>query len=77
LGELISFDWPSKGALLGYLPDRAEARRTGDDLTEVLSEFYDWLSLNERTAATDPASACKAKTSVIAHAWETMLSNMR
>src|ERR1700677_2034352 len=26
LGELISFDWPSKGSLLGYLPDRGEAR---------------------------------------------------
>jgi esterase/lipase superfamily enzyme len=44
LGELISFDWPSKGALLGHLPDRAEARQTGDDLTEVLSALYDWMS---------------------------------
>jgi esterase/lipase superfamily enzyme len=67
LGELISFDWPSKGALLGYLPDRAEARRTGDDLTEVLSEFYDWLSIKQKAAVKDPANACKAKTSVISH----------
>src|SRR5947209_5136421 len=25
LGEIVCFDWPSKGSLLGYLPDRAEA----------------------------------------------------
>jgi esterase/lipase superfamily enzyme len=67
LGELISFDWPSKGSLFGYLPDRAEARQTGDDLTEVLSEFYDWMSGKQVQAANDPANACKAKTSIIAH----------
>ena len=26
MGELISFDWPSRGSLLGYLPDRGEAK---------------------------------------------------
>ncbi len=67
LGELISFDWPSKGSLFGYLPDRAEARQTGDDLTEVLSELYDWMSGKQVQAANDPANACKAKTSIIAH----------
>jgi hypothetical protein len=67
LGELISFDWPSKGALLGYLPDRAEARRTGDDLTEVLSELYDWMSYKQQQTAISTANACKAKTSIIAH----------
>lgn len=67
LGELVSFDWPSKGSLLGYLPDRAEARQTGDDLTEVLSELYDWLAAKQLQTKQDTANACKAKTSVIAH----------
>ena len=67
LGELISFDWPSKGALLGYLPDRATARKTGDDLTDVLSELYDWLLIKEQQTAQNTANACRAKTSVIAH----------
>ncbi|MGA8042778.1 MAG: alpha/beta hydrolase [Terracidiphilus sp.] len=67
LGELISFDWPSKGALLGYLPDRAEARKAGDDLTEVLSELYDWLMLKQKQTAADTANACRARTSIIAH----------
>jgi esterase/lipase superfamily enzyme len=67
LGELISFDWPSKGSLLGYLPDRAEARQTGDDLTEVLSDLYDWLSFKQQQTAKSTDNACKAKTSIIAH----------
>jgi esterase/lipase superfamily enzyme len=67
LGELISFDWPSKGALLGYLPDRAEARQTGDDLTEVLSQLYDWMSYKQQQTAISTDNACKAKTSIIAH----------
>jgi len=67
LGELISFDWPSRGALLGYLPDRAEARKTGDNLTEVLSELYDWMSFKQAQTTKDVANACKAKTSIIAH----------
>jgi esterase/lipase superfamily enzyme len=67
LGELISFDWPSKGSLLGYLPDRAEARKTGDDLTEVLSDLYDWMSFKQQQTAKSTDNACKAKTSIIAH----------
>jgi esterase/lipase superfamily enzyme len=67
LGELISFDWPSKGALLGYLPDRAEARKTGDDLTEVLSDLYDWMSIKQMQTAISTDNACRAKTSIIAH----------
>jgi len=67
LGELISFDWPSKGSLLGYLPDRAEARKTGDDLTNVLQELYDWMSGKQVVAAMNPDDACRAKTSIIAH----------
>jgi esterase/lipase superfamily enzyme len=67
LGELISFDWPSKGSLLGYLPDRAEARKTGDDLTNVLSELYDWMSAKQIAATVNLDEACRAKTSIIAH----------
>jgi hypothetical protein len=67
MGELISFDWPSKGSLLGYLPDRAEARQTGDDLTNVLSDLYDWMSVQQIAAARNSANACRAKTSIIAH----------
>ena len=67
LGELISFDWPSKGSLLGYLPDRAEARKTADDLTNVLSQLYDWMSGKQVAATVSLEDACRAKTSVIAH----------
>jgi esterase/lipase superfamily enzyme len=67
LGELISFDWPSKGSLLGYLPDLAEARKTGDDLTEVLSTLYDWMSAQQIAATVNLDNACRAKTSIIAH----------
>lgn len=67
LGELISFDWPSKGSLLGYLPDRSEARQTGDDLTDVLGMLYDWMSTKQAAAARDPSDACRARTSIIAH----------
>jgi esterase/lipase superfamily enzyme len=67
LGELISFDWPSKGSLLSYLPDRAEARKTGDDLTNVLSTLYDWMSAKQVAATVNLDDACHAKTSIIAH----------
>jgi esterase/lipase superfamily enzyme len=67
LGELISFDWPSKGSLLGYLPDRSEARQTGDDLTNVLSMLYDWMSAQQIAASRDQNNACRARTSIIAH----------
>lgn len=67
LGELICFDWPSKGSLLGYLPDRAEARQTGDDLTNVLSTLYDWMSAQQIAATVSLDNACRAKTSIIAH----------
>ncbi|HEY3704724.1 MAG TPA: alpha/beta hydrolase [Terracidiphilus sp.] len=67
LGECVTFDWPSKGNLLGYLSDRAEARNTADDLTNVLSELYDWLMTMQKLAVRDPENACKARTSILAH----------
>jgi len=70
MGLCIWFDWPSKGTALGYLPDREGARQCAPDLADVLDDFYEWLLDMEKTAAenpTDPASVCRAKTSVIAH----------
>ncbi|ABF43188.1 protein of unknown function DUF900, hydrolase-like protein [Candidatus Koribacter versatilis Ellin345] len=67
LGECISFDWPSKGDLMGYLPDRSQARQSAEDFADVLSDLYDWLLIKENAAAKDVNNACKAKTSLIAH----------
>jgi esterase/lipase superfamily enzyme len=67
LGLCISFDWPSYGNILGYYPDRAHARECAADLTEVLSELYDWLLVKQQATVKNPADACKAKVSLIAH----------
>ena len=67
LGECILFTWPSEGVTIGYLPDREQARRSGEDFANVLSELYDWLIASQRAAANDPAKACRAQTSVICH----------
>ena len=67
LGICISFDWPSLGSVLGYLPDREHARECAGDLVDVFSQLYDWMLDKQQAAADDPADACKAKVSVIAH----------
>ena len=67
LGICISFDWPSLGSLLGYLPDRDHAKDCAGDLVTVFSQLYDWLLQKQQATANDPANACKAKISVIAH----------
>ncbi len=67
LGICISFDWPSLGSILGYLPDREHAQKCAGDFVVVLSELYDWLLNKQQDAVADPANACKAKISVIAH----------
>ena len=67
LGICISFDWPSLGSVLGYLPDREHARDCAGDLVDVFSQLYDWMMEKQQAAANDPADACKAKISVIAH----------
>ncbi|HUE35941.1 MAG TPA: alpha/beta hydrolase [Candidatus Acidoferrum sp.] len=64
LGLCISFDWPSLGSVLDYLPDRAYAEACAGDLATVFSLLYDWLLQKQQSAATNP---CKAKISVIAH----------
>jgi len=67
LGLCVSFDWPSLGSILGYLPDRCHARACADDLASVLFELYNWLLGKQQAAAADPALACKAKLSLVAH----------
>lgn len=67
LGICISFDWPSLGSLLGYLPDRDHANDCAGDLADVLSELYDVLLDRQQDAQDDPNDACKAKISIIAH----------
>jgi esterase/lipase superfamily enzyme len=67
LGICISFDWPSLGNVLGYLPDREHARDCAGDLVDVFSQLYDWLLGKQQAAANDPVNACKAKISVISH----------
>jgi len=77
LGLCVSFDWPSYGNILGYYPDRAHARECAQDLTDILSELFDWLVKKQDDALkaavaiaqnkkpkTEP---CKAKVSVISH----------
>jgi esterase/lipase superfamily enzyme len=70
LGLCILYDWPSLGTVVGYEPDRAHARECAEDLTNILSELYDWLLKKQQDAIKskgDPEKACKAKVSVIAH----------
>jgi esterase/lipase superfamily enzyme len=70
LGLCILYDWPSWGNILGYEPDRARARQCAEDLTNILSELFDWLVKQQQRAIDshgDPNKACKAKVSLIAH----------
>jgi esterase/lipase superfamily enzyme len=67
LGLCIFFTWPSKGSPAAYLADRSEAEQSAADLAGVLSDFYDYLSAIAVKTAADPANACRAKTSMIAH----------
>jgi esterase/lipase superfamily enzyme len=76
LGVCVLFTWPSKGEVYDYLPDRAGARACADDLAGVLNVLYDVLARNQVVAAEDPARACKAKISVIAHSMGNYLAQM-
>lgn len=69
LGTLILFTWPSNGSPAAYLPDREDARKSADAVTEVLVHLNDYLVARERLAArtNDPNKLCQAKLSVIAH----------
>jgi esterase/lipase superfamily enzyme len=67
LGICILFTWPSKGSPAEYLADRGEAVQSAADLAGVLSDLYDFLSAIAVKAVAQPADACRAKTSMIAH----------
>lgn len=67
LGLCISFDWPSMGSVVDYLPDREHARQCAADLADVLSALYDWLIGKQQAAFEDSRFACKAKVSMVAH----------
>ena len=66
-GLCILYDWPSLGSALGYEPDRAHARACAADLADVLSALFDYLVKKQNAAMANPANACKAKVSMIAH----------
>lgn len=67
LGLCVLFTWPSDGSALGYYPDRIDARRSADELANVLSALYDVSVKQQREAAKYPQKACRAKISLIAH----------
>ncbi|HJW10123.1 MAG TPA: alpha/beta hydrolase [Holophagaceae bacterium] len=67
LGLCVLFTWPSKGHAMEYLPDRADAVASAPDLADLLRMLYDWMAVKQLQAAKDPAQACRAKTSIIAH----------
>lgn len=67
LGICILFTWPSKGSPAEYLADRSEAEQSAGDLADVLSDLFDFLSAIAVKTAARPESACRAKTSMIAH----------
>lgn len=67
LGTCVLFTWPSDGTKLGYIPDRADARRSAEELASVLSELYSWAIFKQQQGAANPAKACRAKLSAIGH----------
>jgi esterase/lipase superfamily enzyme len=67
LGFCVLFSWPSDGLKLGYYPDRLDARRSGDDLAEVLSTLYDEVAKRQQLSMLKGKDVCKAKVSMIAH----------
>jgi len=67
LGICVLFTWPSAGLPTDYLPDRGEAEASAPDLADLLCQLYDWMAVKQQQAVKDPAKACRAKTSIIAH----------
>jgi esterase/lipase superfamily enzyme len=67
LGTCVLFTWPSDGSTAGYFPDRKDARRSADDLAQVLEILYDYLAERQRVTMRTGLKSCKAKTSIIAH----------
>jgi Uncharacterized protein conserved in bacteria len=67
MGLCVLFNWPSDGMKLGYYPDRADARRSAPHLAAVLNRLYDALLERQHAGVENPAKACRAKVSLIAH----------
>jgi len=67
LGGCVMYDWPSEGAVTDYLPDLAHVRKCAEPLADILSELYDWMLGQQQAAQQNPARACRAKTSIVAH----------
>jgi esterase/lipase superfamily enzyme len=69
LGALILYSWPSNGSSAGYLPDREDARKSGEQTADLFTTLHDSVLKNEMRAAAsgDPSQRCRAKISIIAH----------
>jgi esterase/lipase superfamily enzyme len=69
LGALVLYTWPSNGTSAGYLPDREDARSSGEQTADLFTALHDIVQKNELVAADtgDPTKRCKAKISIIAH----------
>src|SRR5262245_2406028 len=69
LGLLVLYTWPSNGTSAGYLPDREDARASGEQTAQLFTTLHDIVLKNEIVAAEtdDMKKRCRAKISVIAH----------
>src|SRR5262245_39949613 len=69
LGALVLYTWPSNGTSAGYLPDREDARASGEQTADIFTTLHDIVLKNELAAADtgDPMKRCRAKISIIAH----------
>jgi len=69
LGALVLYTWPSNGTAAGYLPDREDARASGEQTSELFTKLHDIVLGNEQVAVEtdDPMKRCRAKISIIAH----------
>ena len=67
LGLCVLFTWPSDGLKVGYYPDRLDARRSADELAQVLSTLYDHLRRNQERTMETGQPQCRVKISIIAH----------
>ena len=69
LGVPVLVTWPSNGRVTGYLPDREDARQSAPVLAELFVRLHEHVLKMQRLAASsnDPAKACHAKISVVAH----------
>lgn len=78
LGVPILFTWPSDGTVVGYLPDREDARASAPQISDLFVMLHDHLVKMQRAAAINlvrsgsaegrsRTTVCTAKISVIAH----------